>query len=98
MTQELLRRIDALDGCQGHWVLLEDNEPSRIWWEQSYEDLFQRCIDNGWRELSLAFVPSWFGYSDYGNTGLVALTIHTVQFTRSDMDTMAAALPWTSGS
>tara|TARA_B100001093_G_scaffold67560_1_gene57643 strand:+ start:1249 stop:1833 length:585 start_codon:yes stop_codon:yes gene_type:complete len=74
MTQELIRRIDALSGCQGHWVLIENNEPSRIWWEQSHEDLFQRCIDNGWRELSLAFVPSWFGYSDYGTSGLVGLS------------------------
>jgi len=74
MTQELIRRIDALNGCQGHWVLIENNEPNRIWWEQSYENLFQHCIDNGWRKVSLAFVPSWFGYSDYGTSGLVGLS------------------------
>ena len=74
MINELKRRIDQLDGCQGHWVLIEDGKPSQVWWDQSHDGLFTRCLDNGWRELSLGFVPSLFGYSDYGTTGLVGLS------------------------
>lgn len=77
MTQELKRRIDELSGCQGHWLLIVDGEPQRDCshqWHQSADEHFQRCLDNGWRDYSLAFVPSWFGYSDYGNTGLVGLS------------------------
>ena len=74
MTNKLKHRIDELEGCQGHWVLIEDGKPSLVWWDQSHDELFTRCLDNGWRELSLAFVPSWFGYSDYGTTGLVGLS------------------------
>ena len=81
MTTELQRRIDALNGCDGHWVLIVDGEPQRdcsYQWHQSPEEHYQRCLNNRWRDYSIGFAPSYLGYSDYGNTGLVGLSNYRV--------------------
>lgn len=70
----LLERIDRLAGCSGHWLLIRDGEPERDGfgaWHQSPEDHLQTCLVEHWRNVSLGFVPSYCGWSDYSNTGLV---------------------------
>jgi hypothetical protein len=77
----LLGRIDRLAGCQGHWVLIRDGEPETDCshqWHQSPEDHVQTCLTEHWRGVSLGFVPSYCGYSDYSNTGLVGLSNYRV--------------------
>ena len=81
MTTELQRRIDALNGCNGHWVLIVDGEPQSdcaYQWHQSPEEHYQRCLNNRWRDYSIGFAPAYLGYSDYGNTGLVGLSNYRV--------------------
>jgi len=81
VSPELQRRIDALNGCNGHWVLIRDGEPQRDCshqWHQSPDDHLAECLANRWRDVSLGFVPSYIGFSDYGNTGLVGLANHRV--------------------
>lgn len=73
----LLERIDRLAGCQGHWVLIRDGEPETDCshqWHQSPDDHLATCLLERWRGVSLGFVPSFCGYSDYSNTGLVGLS------------------------
>lgn len=73
----LLDRLDRLSSCRGHWVLIQDGEPLRDCshhWHQSPDDLLAQCLASRWRDVSLAFVPSWLGFSDYGSTGLVGLS------------------------
>lgn len=70
----LLERIDRLAGCSGHWLLIRDGEPERDCshqWHQSPEDHLQTCLAERWRNVSLGFVPSYCGWSDYSDTGLV---------------------------
>ena len=70
----LLERIDRLASCQGHWLLIRDGEPERDCshqWHQSPEKHLQTCLTERWRGISLGFVPSYCGWSDYSNTGLV---------------------------
>ena len=70
----LLERIDRLAGCSGHWLLIRDGEPERDCshqWHQSPTDHLQTCLAERWRNVSLGFVPSYCGWSDYSNTGLV---------------------------
>lgn len=70
----LLKRIERLAGCQGHWVLIRDGEPETdcsYQWHQSPEDHLQTCLAERWRGVSLGFCPSYCGFSDYSNTGLV---------------------------
>ena len=74
MTQAspaLLARIDRLIGCQGHWVLIRDGEPetdcSRQW-HQSPDEHLAECLRQRWRGLSLGFVPTYCGYSDYSTS------------------------------
>lgn len=70
----LLERIDRLAGCSGHWLLIRDGEPERDCshqWHQSPEDHLQTCLAERWRGVSLGFVPTYCGWSDYSNTGLV---------------------------
>lgn len=77
----LLERIDRLTGCSGHWLLIRDGEPERDCshqWHQSPEDHLQTCLAERWRGVSLGFVPSYCGYSDYSNTGLVGLSNYRV--------------------
>lgn len=81
MTTELQRRIDALNGCNGHWVLIVDGEPQAdcsYQWHQSPEEHYQRCLNNLWRDYSIGFAPAYLGYSDYGDTGLVGLSNYRV--------------------
>lgn len=81
MTTELQRRIDALNGCNGHWVLIVDGEPQEdcsYQWHRSFEEHYQRCLTNRWRDYSIGFAPVYLGYSDYGNTGLVGLSNYRV--------------------
>jgi hypothetical protein len=66
----LLDRIEHLTGCQGHWVLIRDGEPET--------DHLQTCLTERWRGVSLGFVPSYCGYSDYSKTGLVGLSNYRV--------------------
>ncbi len=77
----LLARIDRLTGCQGHWVLIRDGEPETDCshhWHQDPTDHLQTCLAERWRGVSLGFVPSYCGYSDYSNTGLVGLSNYRV--------------------
>ena len=77
----LLERIDCLAGCQGHWVLIRDGEPETDCshqWHQSPDDHLATCLLERWRGVSLGFVPSYCGFSDYGNTGLVGLSNYRV--------------------
>ena len=79
ISPELQRRIDALDGCNGYWVLIRDGEPERDCshqWQQSPKAYLNECLANRWRDISLGFVPKYIGFSDYGNTGLVGLANH----------------------
>lgn len=81
ISPELQRRIDALDGCNGHWVLIRGGEPERdcaYQWHESPSDHLTECLSSRWRNVSLGFVPSYIGFSDYGNTGLVGLANHRV--------------------
>lgn len=75
-SPELLRRIDRLDGCQGHWLLIRDGEPETDYshqWHEGPNDHLATCLAERWRGVSLGFVPSYCGFSDYSNTGLVGL-------------------------
>ena len=77
----LLERIDRLTGCQGHWILIRDNEPQTDCshqWHQDPAEHLQTCLTEHWRGVSLGFVPSYCGYSDYSNTGLVGLSNYRV--------------------
>jgi hypothetical protein len=77
----LLARIDRLTGCQGHWVLIRDGEPETDCshqWHQDPTDHLRTCLAEHWRGVSLGFVPSYCGYSDYSNTGLVGLSNYRV--------------------
>lgn len=70
----LRSRIERLDGCSGHWVLICDGEPeqdSHYSWRQTPDRWLDKCLENHWRELSLGFVPSYIAYSSYSNLGLV---------------------------
>lgn len=76
ISPALEQRIDALAGCQGHWVLIwdgvPDTDPSSAW-HQSPERHLATCLEQRWRGVSLGFVPTYCGYSDYNTTGLVGL-------------------------
>jgi hypothetical protein len=77
----LMARIDRLTGCQGHWVLIRDGEPETDCshqWHQDPTDHLRTCLADRWRGVSLGFVPSYCGYSDYSNTGLVGLSNYRV--------------------
>lgn len=81
LSPELERRIDALSGCQGYWVLIRDEEPESDCshqWHQSPDEHLKACLADRWRSLSLGFVPSYIGFSDYSNTGLVGLANYRV--------------------
>lgn len=72
----LLERIDRLDGCQGHWVLIRDGQPETDCshqWHQTPKTPLQTCLAERWHNVSLGFVPFYCGYSDYSQTGLVGL-------------------------
>lgn len=76
-SSALLERIDRLTGCQGYWILIRDGEPETDCshhWHQSPDDHLATCLLERWRGVSLGFVPSYCGYSDYSNTGLVGLS------------------------
>lgn len=76
ISPALARRIDLLNGCHGHWLLIRDGEPEQACshqWHQTPEQHLASCLDDRWRNLSLGFVPTYCGYSDYSNTGLVGL-------------------------
>jgi len=77
----LLERIDRLTGCAGHWILIRDGEPETDCshqWHQTPEDHLQTCLAERWRDVSLGFVPSYCGFSDYANTGLVGKANYNV--------------------
>jgi hypothetical protein len=77
----LLDRIEHLTGCQGHWVLIRDGKPETDCshqWHQDPTEHLQTCLAERWRGVSLGFVPSYCGYSDYSNTGLVGLSNYRV--------------------
>lgn len=77
----LLQRIDQLTGCQGHWILIRDGEPETDCshqWHQSPEEHLETCLQERWRGVSLGFVPTYCGYSDYSRTGLVGLSNYRV--------------------
>jgi hypothetical protein len=77
----LLERIDRLTGCQGHWVLIRDGEPETDCghqWHQDHTEHLETCLAERWRGVSLGFVPSYCGYSDYASTGLVGLSNYRV--------------------
>jgi hypothetical protein len=77
----LLERIDRLTGCQGHWVLIRDGEPETDCshqWHQTPERHLETCLLEHWRSVSLGFVPSYCGWSDYASTGLVGKANYNV--------------------
>lgn len=77
VSPALQSRIDRLAGCFGHWILIRDGQPETDCshqWHQGPEDHLAACLTDHWRNLSLGFVPSYCGYSDYSNTGLVGLS------------------------
>ena len=77
----LSQRIDRLAGCSGHWLLIRDGDPEQDCghqWHQGPEDHLAICLADRWRNLSLGFVPSYCGYSDYSDTGLVGLSNYRV--------------------
>ena len=77
----LLARIDRLSGCDGHWLLIRDGEPERDcshYWHETPEEHLATCLAERWRDVSLGFVPSCCGFSDYGRTGLVGLANYNV--------------------
>ena len=77
----LLERIDRLAGCAGHWLLIRDGDPERDCshqWHQNPDDHLATCLAERWRGVSLGFCPSYCGYSDYGNTGLVGFSNYRV--------------------
>lgn len=79
----LLERIDRLTGCQGHWLLIRDGEPETgcsHQWHQGPEAHLETCLQERWRGVSLGFVPTYCGYSDYSysQTGLVGLSNYRV--------------------
>ena len=77
----LLERIDRLTGCQGHWILIRDGEPETDCshqWHQDHTEHLATCLAEHWRDVSLGFVPSYCGFSDYSDTGLVGLSNYRV--------------------
>jgi len=77
----LLERIDRLAGCSGHWLLIRDGEPERDGfgsWHQSPERHLETCLAEHWRDVSLGFVPTYCGWSDYASTGLVGKANYNV--------------------
>jgi hypothetical protein len=81
LSTTLENRIDRLAGCQGHWVLIRDSEPETYCSHQWHQDPSQHlatCLAARWHGLSLGFVPSYCGYSDYSDTGLVGLANYNV--------------------
>ena len=80
-SPELLRRIDKLAGCQGHWLLIRDGVPEDDYshqWHQDYTEHLATCLSERWRNVSLGFCPTYCGYSDYASTGLVGLANYKV--------------------
>lgn len=76
ISPALARRIDLLDGCHGYWLLIRDGEPERDCshqWHESPEQHLESCLEDKWRNLSLGFVPTYCGYSDYSTSGLLGL-------------------------
>jgi hypothetical protein len=70
----LLDRIERLASCAGHWLLIWDGEPERDCfhqWHPSPDEHLAVCFEHKWRGVSLGFVPSYCGYSDYSDMGLV---------------------------
>lgn len=101
ISHELQRRIDALNGCQGYWALIRDGEPEcdcAHQWHQSPMDHLNQCLANHWRDISLGFVPTWIGYSDYSNTGLVGLANYKVFTDTASTDDPHGAIHYISYS
>jgi hypothetical protein len=77
----LAERIDRLAGCQGRWLLIRDGEPEADCshqWHQGPEEHLATCLAERWRGISLGFVSSYCGFSDYSTTGLVGLANYNV--------------------
>jgi hypothetical protein len=77
----LLERIGRLEICSGHWLLIRDGEPERDCshqWHQTPERHLETCLAERWRGVSLGFVPSYCGWSDYASTGLVGKANYNV--------------------
>jgi len=70
----LLDRIERLASCQGYWVLIWEGIPERNCshqWHQAPDEHLVVCFEQRWHGVSLGFVPSYCGYSDYSSNGLV---------------------------
>lgn len=70
----LLERIGRLEICSGHWILIRDGKPETDCshqWHQTPERHLETCLLEHWRNVSLGFVPTYCGWSDYASTGLV---------------------------
>ena len=77
----LLERIDRLAGCAGNWVLIRHGEPETDCshqWHQTPDDHLTTCLAEHWRGVSLGFVPTYCGWSDYASTGLVGKANYNV--------------------
>lgn len=77
----LLDRIGRLEICSGHWILIRNGEPETDCshqWHHTPERHLETCLSEHWRGVSLGFVPSYCGWSDYADTGLVGKANYNV--------------------
>jgi len=77
----LLERIGRLEICSGHWILIRNGEPETDCshhWYQTPERHLETCLLERWRNVSLGFVPSYCGWSDYDSSGLVGKANYNV--------------------
>jgi hypothetical protein len=77
----LLERIGRLEICSGHWLLIRDGEPETDCshqWHHTPERHLETCLVERWRGVSLGFVPTYCGWSDYDSTGLAGKANYTV--------------------
>jgi len=77
----LLDRIGRLEICSGHCILIRNGEPETDCshqWHHTPERHLETCLSERWRGVSLGFVPSYCGWSDYARTGLVGKANYNV--------------------
>lgn len=77
----MLDAIKRLDACDGYWVTgYYDDRGIEYFYSDSVRNLdveIAICKRNHWNRF-VAFVPTWLGYSDYDNKGLIGRVNNTV--------------------
>jgi len=77
IKDSLTQAIDAVNGCHGYFVAIIDGEPQTDCshqWHQSPDKVVAFCQDNNWENVSIGFIHSHLGYSDYSDSGLIGLS------------------------